>query len=180
MQLWPRCVLSECFVVSLKIYFAVFWVDSPTLADASAVWTKWEPWPVVCYWMSLSRPGKTRPQWRVVALTNHALTEASFLCGKTNILGMLVVRYALSPLGSFHLSFSFSQPLSDPVLFCPFQRAWLILIQLAGWSHISLDKLSGPQQQQLKVLLLFFNHSLSCPLVYLFCLTFLSLSSFVF
>lgn len=45
--------------------------------------------------------------------------------------------------------------------------------------HISLDKLSGPHQQQLKVLLLFFNHSLVWPLVYLFCHTFLPLSSFV-
>lgn len=128
---------------------------------------------VVCGWMSHSRPRKTRPQWRAVALANHAASAASFLCGKTNTLGILVVRYALSSQ-FFHLSFSFCLPLSDHVLFCPYQRVQLILIQLAGWSHISLDKLSGPQQQQLKVLLLFFNHSLVLPLDNHLCLTFLS------
>lgn len=65
--------------------------------------------------------------------------------------------------------------LSEPVLFCTFLWVWLIWIQPAARSHISLDKLSGPQQQLLKVLLLFFNHSLVCPVDNLFW----SLSSFV-
>lgn len=82
---------------------------------------------------------------------------------------MLVVHtrslFSVSP--SF-LLFFFSPLRPWFVLSIPEQRAWLILIQLAGWSHISLDKLSGPQQQQLKVLLLFFNHLLVCSLDNLF------------
>lgn len=82
---------------------------------------------------------------------------------------MLVVHtrslFSVSP--SF-LFFFFSPLRPWFVLSIPEQRAWLILIQLAGWSHISLDKLSGPQQQQLKVLLLFFNHLLVCSLENLF------------
>lgn len=141
------------------------------------MWTKWEPRPVVCYRMCPTRPGKTRPQWGVVfALANQELTEASFLCDKTNILNMPCKIHSLSSQ-SLHLPSSFSLPLSDQVLFCLFQRVWLILIQLADWSHISLDKLSGPQQQQLKVLLLFFNHSLVCTLdIFFLSYFFLSLS----
>lgn len=140
------------------------------------VWTKWESWPVVCYTVSPSGPGNTRPQLGfVLVLTNCAVTAASFLCDKTNILGMPCKIHFLSSQSLHSTSLSLP-PFSDPVLFCPLQRVWLILIQLADWSHISLDKLSGPQQQQFKVLLLFFFYrSLVVSLSYSFLSYFLSL-----
>lgn len=72
----------------------------------------------------------------------NQLGADSSLCGRTSILGMLVVRRALSPL--FIIP---SLSLSDPCLFCPFQREWLISIQVAGRPNISSDQLSGPKQQ---------------------------------
>ncbi len=127
---------------------------------------------LVCHQMSLIRPGKQGlsdvllPQQIM-----HWLKPASSVVKPTYLVCLWYDTLSLlSAFPSFPLFLSAS--LSNPVLFCPFQRASFILIQLGGRSHISLDKLSDPQRQQLKVLLVFFNHSLVLPLDNPFCLLF--------